>query len=62
MKLRMVKLKSLLTRLLENFLIAVVVKDNKVESGISNDVTNEKVKNQNILQNCLGLVKALSKL
>lgn len=58
----MVKLKSLLTRLLENFLIAVVVKDNKVESGISNDVTNEKVKNQNILQNCLGLVKAPSKL
>lgn len=62
MEFRTVKLKSLLIKLLENFLTAVVIKDNKVKIGISGNVINKKVKNQNILKNCLSLVKALSKL
>lgn len=42
--------------------MAVVVKDNEIKSGVGGDVTDETVKNRNILQNCLGPVNTPSRL
>lgn len=45
-------LTSYLIRLLENFLITVVIKNNKVEISNISKTINEIIQNQNILQIC----------